>query len=286
MASIPETAIGATPQAPPIPPPDVDLIDSDGVPMDNGFHRTNMNVLIEQVDYHRRERRDYFCGGNMFVYFSEQRARNRDFRGPDFFYVSAVPYDPMRRFWVVWKEDGRYPDVIIEFLSPTTEVEDRTTKKDVYEKVFRTPEYYLYDTDTHILEGYRHNGRVYARIQPDARGFLSCEELGLRLGPWTGAISGHSGTYLRFFDLEGNVIPLFAEAERQRADAVQQRANVEQERAEAAQQRADSAQQQADAARQHADAERQRADAERQRAELAEAELARLKAMLGEGPKP
>jgi hypothetical protein len=40
---------------------------------DNGTHRS-------------RERQDYFVGGNMFIYYSRRQVRNRDFRGPDFFW--------------------------------------------------------------------------------------------------------------------------------------------------------------------------------------------------------
>jgi Uma2 family endonuclease len=43
---------------------------------------------------------------------------------------------------VVWEEGGRYPEVIFEFLSPSTRQADRTVKKELYEQVFRTPEYY------------------------------------------------------------------------------------------------------------------------------------------------
>ncbi len=127
------------------PFPDVDLVDSDGEPMESSWHRREMNVLIEQVSYHRRDRRDYFVGGNMFIYFNVEQARHRDFRGPDFFYVEGVAYDPQRPYYAVWKEGGHYPDVIVELLSPNTEKEDRTTKKAIYENTFHSREYFLYD---------------------------------------------------------------------------------------------------------------------------------------------
>jgi len=55
--------------------------------------------------------------------------------------VLGVP-PRQRQGWVVWEEGGRYPDVIIELLSPSTAAIDRGVKKDLYEQVFRTPYYF------------------------------------------------------------------------------------------------------------------------------------------------
>lgn len=48
----------------------------------------------------------------MFIYYSSHQAKNRDFRGSDFFAVLGVDNNPTRQGWVVWEENGRYPDVI------------------------------------------------------------------------------------------------------------------------------------------------------------------------------
>jgi hypothetical protein len=149
--------------------------------------------------------------------------------------------------------------VIIELLSPKTRRVDLTTKKDVYERVFRTPEYFCYDPQTRRLRGWRLTGQVYEPLTPESGGRLHCRTLGLWLGEWEGEYQGVRRTWVRFFDPSGAVVPLFAEAERMRADAEQQGAELE---------------------RQRANAERQRAEAERQRAEAAETELARLHARL------
>ena len=68
---------------PPMPP--TDLIFDDGEPLETHRHRIAMNVLIASAHGALTGREDYFTGGNMFVYFSSEQARNRDFRGPDFF---------------------------------------------------------------------------------------------------------------------------------------------------------------------------------------------------------
>jgi Uma2 family endonuclease len=46
---------------------------------------------------------------------------------------------------VVWEEDGRNPDVIVEFLSDSTASQDRELKKDLYKQTFRTQDYCIYD---------------------------------------------------------------------------------------------------------------------------------------------
>jgi Uma2 family endonuclease len=205
----------------PVAVPNLELVETDGVPLDSTWHRDAINLLIEIVRTRFRERHDYFVGGNMFIYFSQQQVRNRDFRGPDFFYVKGVKYDPLRPYWVVWDEDGKYPDVILELLSPSTAAEDRTTKKDVYERTFRTPDYFCYDPDTQKLEGWHLVGQSYQPLQPNERGWLWSAQLELWLGIWTGEYQGCHATWLRFYDAQGNLLPLSAESEAQRADAAE-----------------------------------------------------------------
>ena len=128
---------------PPLPP--TDLIFDDGEPLESNRHRIAMNVLIEAVHQAYQERDDYFAGGNMFVYYSSQQVRNREFRGPDFFVALNVDGTKERQGWVVWEEAGRYPDVIVELMSPSTAAQDRGKKKDLYEQTFRTRDYFVYD---------------------------------------------------------------------------------------------------------------------------------------------
>lgn len=240
-------ATAAVQQPMDFPWPQVQLVESDGEPMDSPWHRDAMNLLIEQVRWHLRARQDYFVGGNMFIYFNIEQARNRDFRGPDFFYVDEARPNEHRLWWAVWDEGGKYPDVIVELLSPTTAVEDRTTKKQVYEGTFKTNDYFLYEPSTRQLEGWRLVDKRYQRIEPDARGWLWSEQLQLWLGTWEGPYQNRPDVWLRFYDPQGQVVPLFAEG-----------------------------------ALQAAETEKQRAEAERQRAEAAEAELTRLQAVLRE----
>src|SRR5271169_3507913 len=46
------------------------LPDTDEVPLETPWHRGGMNLLIHILTYHWRDRRDFYVGGNMFLYYS------------------------------------------------------------------------------------------------------------------------------------------------------------------------------------------------------------------------
>jgi|SRR5581483_3529492 len=244
----------------PVPPSN--LPETDGQPLETPWHRACINLLIEAVKVSRADRRDFYVGGNMFVYFSSAQVRNRDYAGPDFFYAEGADRDRPRPYWAVWDEGGQFPDMIIELISPTTAVIDRTTKKDLYERTFKLREYFCYDPESRLLEGWRMEGRRFKPIKPDATGRMWSETLSLWLGTWTGMYLETEDAWLRFYDAEGRVVPTRAELEHQQAEAERRQAEAERQRAEAERQRADAA------ARQAVEA--------RQRAAAAEAEIARL----------
>ncbi len=200
---------------PPMPP--TDLIFDDGEPLETNRHRIAMNTLIRSLQQAWRDRTDYFCGGNMFVYYSSQQAMNRDFRGPDFFAVLDIDGSYPRQGWVVWQEGGRYPDVIVELMSSSTANVDTGVKKDLYERVFRTRDYFVFDPfDPNSLAGWRLDANLrYQPIVPNEQGWLWCQTLGFWLGTWEGTIDREPAVWLRFYDDSGNLVPLPEEAAEQ-----------------------------------------------------------------------
>lgn len=253
--------------------PDLDLPYEDGEPLESDRHVTQMLLCISILRYAWRDRTDFFVGGNMFIYYSldqaqqviaelEGRAPTRvAYRGPDVFVVLNVDRQRERKSWVVWQEGGRYPNVIIELLSPSTAQIDLTVKKELYEQVFRTPEYFCWDPfDPQAFVGWRLSAGRYTPIPRDERGWLWSEELKLWLGPWAGAIQGEEAVWLRYYDAEGKLLPTGeedAEAERQARLAAQHQA----------------------------EAERQARLAAEQRVQALEAELARLRGKRGRSPR-
>ena len=201
-----------------------DLPCDDGEPMETQRHRDQMNVLVDSLWDHTRDRDDVYVAGNMAVYFSETQARRQDFRAPDFFAVLDT-HRHERRSWVVWEEDGRTPDVVIEITSPTTEDVDRGTKMRVYARMLHVTTYVIYDPFTLQLDGFRLEGARYVPIALDADGRLAVEPLGLLLGVVpTGGVQGAPA--LRWFGRDGRMIPLRAEREAARADHEAARADA------------------------------------------------------------
>ncbi len=210
-----------------------ELVYSDGVPLESDWHTFELPLLRELIHQAmvERGRTDFFVGANIFVYYSVEQARDvaeevtkglpeRAFRGPDIFCVSGgVDPDRRRKSWIAWEEGGRLPDVIFEMLSPSTAKKDRSEKRDLYARVFRTAEYFLYEPETCTLEGLRLADRFYQPVQPDGNGRLWSEQLGVFVGLWQGSVLGkQAADYVRLFRPDGSLVPTQAEAERQRAD--------------------------------------------------------------------
>lgn len=223
-------------------PTDKDLPYDDGEPMETPWHRSAMNLLIECIECHWHGRKDYFVGGNMFMYFSAERVFHKDFRGPDVFVVRGVDHDRPRLSWVSWQEGGRLPNVIIELSSPSTRQTDRIEKYRLYGERMRVPEYFIYDPTDDSLAGWRLSNGGYdtpLEVEPDTR--IWSKELELYLGPWVSFYHGYTNRWLRFFDVHGSVIPTFEEAAAKRAADATARANAEAARASAAAALADKA---------------------------------------------
>ncbi len=271
--------------------PDATQLLSDEPEMESSLHYAQLALLVACLEWLWRDRTDFFIGANLTVYFSRQQLRNRDFRGPDFFLVKRT--EPRsRNAWVVWEEDGRYPDLIIELLSTSTANVDRTLKKDLYQNRFRTPEYFWFSPDTLEFQGFRLAGHAYEVIIPNESGWRWSEELGLYLGV--------EANQLRYFSAQGEKIPTLTEAiaqsmaeteqaigqtEQLAARADQATAQAEQAiaQAEQASARADQATAQAEQATARAEQTEQRLEQERlQRLEAqqrAEQLAARLRAL-------
>jgi Uma2 family endonuclease len=258
-----------------------DLPYSDGEPTESQRHVLQMTLLIESLTLAWADRPDGFVGGDMFLYFSPEQVRGRDFRGPDVFAVLDVPKRE-RKSWVVWQE-GKGPDVIIELLSESTAAIDKGEKKRVYQDEVKVPEYFWYDPETGELAGFRLRDGVYEPIVPDSAGRLPCEVLDLALVRERGRYNDVEAVWLRWTTAGGALLPTsaeIAEQERRRAEAERRRAEAERRRAEAERRRAEAERRRAETAEAHLEEERRRADDARHRIAELEARLARLEARL------
>mgnify|MGYP002777071885 CR=1 FL=1 len=220
--------------------PDTSNLESDEPEMESTLHYEQLALLVACLEFLWRDRTDFMICANLTIYFSRQQLKNRDYRGPDFFLIKNTEKRP-RKSWVVWEEDGKYPDLIIELLSSSTEDTDRNLKKQLYQDRFRTPEYFWFSPESLEFMGFRLSGNQYQEIPLTDEGWRWSDELQLFLGI--------HDRKLRYFSPEGQLIPTaneVAEQELERAEQEQQRADQERQRAEQERQRADQERQRAD----------------------------------------
>jgi Uma2 family endonuclease len=209
--------------------PDASKLLSDEPEMESSLHYMQLLLLVTCMEWAWQDRDDFFIGANLTIYFSRQQLKKHDFRGPDFFLVKNTTRAP-RNSWVVWEEDGRYPDLIIELLSDSTASTDRTLKQDLYAQRFHTPEYFYFSPETLEFVGLRLDIDRYRPITPNANGWIWSEVMGMFLGI--------HDRKLRYFSLEGVLLPTPQESARNEIlNARQEFERAEQERLKAEQER-------------------------------------------------
>ncbi|MFN6558508.1 MAG: Uma2 family endonuclease [Nostoc sp. ChiSLP01] len=203
-----------------IPPSD---LWSDEPPLESDLHRDQIELLLACLKWWWRNRTDFYATGNLTIYFSPEQITKRDFRGPDFFVVLGCENRP-RKSWVLWAEQGKYPNVIIELLSNSTAKVDKGLKFELYQETFRTPEYFWFHPDTLEFKGFRLVGGKYQPLEANADGWLWSQQLELFLGIYE--------SKLRFFNADKQLIATPEE----RAQAAEQEAEAERQQRELAQQ--------------------------------------------------
>ncbi|MGF2036732.1 MAG: Uma2 family endonuclease [Nostoc sp. CmiVER01] len=190
---------------------------SDEPPLESDLHREQIDLLIRILKLWWRERQDFYASGNLTIYYSPNQKKSEYFRGPDFFVVLGTQKKD-RKSWVVWQEDGKYPNVIVEILSSSTTAVDKGLKKQVYQDTFRTPDYFWFDPVTMELQGFHLVDGKYQEIEVTTDGRLWSQQLELYLGVYEGK--------LRFFTTENELIlssEELAEQERLRAQQAEER---------------------------------------------------------------
>jgi len=167
--------------------PDVDIIlppsnlESDEPPLESDLHLLQIKLLLDSLNWLWRERQNYYATGNLTIYYNPQKIKTRDFRGPDFFVVLDAEKRP-RKSWTVWDEGGKYPNLIIEVLSKSTAAVDKGLKKQLYQDIFRTPDYFWFDPETLEFEGFHLVDGEYQPLEPDENGWRWSQQLQLFLG--------------------------------------------------------------------------------------------------------
>ncbi|MCF2150135.1 Uma2 family endonuclease [Desmonostoc muscorum LEGE 12446] len=213
----------------------------------------------------------YCIGQDLGIYWRLTDPLEKGAEAPDWFYVANVP--PLldgqtRRSYVLWREFIA-PLIVLEFVSGDGDEErDKTPWKGkfwIYEQVIRPPFYGIYEANKASLEVYHLIEGKYHLLPKNEQGRYSIPYLEVELGLWQGEYQNVELPWLRWWDLQGNLLLTGserAEQERQRAEQERQRAEQERQRAEQERQRAEQ--------------ESQRAEQESQRAERLAAQLRSL----------
>ncbi len=241
---------------------------------------------------------DFAIGQDCGIYWRLTDPPERGAECPDWFYVANVP--PMldgkiRRSYVLWKE--LIPPVLaLEFVSGTGAEERDPTPYEgkfwVYERIIRPAYYGIYEVAKASIEMYHLQGTRYVQMQSTPQGRYVIPEMQVELGLWQGHYQGMTLPWMRWWDLDGQMLPtgeeraaiersqkLAAQAETKAAQAQAQTAQAE---TKAAQAQAQTAQAQAKTAQAQAKAAETKAKAAETKAKAAEAENEKLLAKLRE----
>jgi Uma2 family endonuclease len=176
----------------------------------------------------------YCIGQDCGIYWRLIDPPERGAEAPDWFYVPNVPAllnGKMRRSYVMWKEIVA-PLIAIEFVSgdgseerdatsPFTGDDSKAGKFWVYEQAIRIPFYAIYEVEKAAVEVYELVGNHYCKLAPNRRGHYPISAIGVELGIWQGREANQDLPWLRWWDLDGNLLPTGderAEQEKQRAD--------------------------------------------------------------------
>jgi Uma2 family endonuclease len=224
--------------------------ETDGEPMAQNTLQFNWIVKVKEgIEILCAANPDVFVAGDLFWY--PVKGDNTIKYAPDTMVVFGRPKG-YRGSYLQWKEANIPPQVVFEILSPGNTRQEMELKLDFYQK-YGAEEYYIYDPDKNILDGWLRSGKKLKPIK-NINGWIS---------PRLGIKFVLTSVTLDIYRPDNRKFATPVELEEQIQQKEQQRLEAEQ-RANAEKQRADTQQQRADAEKQRADAEQQRADNERQ----------------------
>ena len=179
----------------------------------------------------------YCIGQDSGIYWRLTEPREKGAEAPDWFYVPLVPPTldgQLRRSYVMWQEIFP-PLIVLEFVSGNGDQErDNTPYKGkfwVYEKAIRVPFYGIYEVSKASIEVYHLVEDHYQLLTPNERGHYPVPSMGVELGIWQGHYKYATLPWLRWWDLEGNLL-LTGEERASQAESLIEQAESRAEQAE------------------------------------------------------
>jgi Uma2 family endonuclease len=154
----------------------------------------------------------YFIGQDLGIYWRITEPPEKGAEAPDWFYVPNVPptlNGKTRRSYVLWQEYIS-PLVVLEFVSGNgSEERDKTPWKGklwIYEQVIKPAFYGIYEVNKASIEVYELIGGKYQLLAANERGHYSITPMGVELGLWQGEYQNAELPWLRWWDLQGNLL--------------------------------------------------------------------------------
>ncbi|MBD2514140.1 Uma2 family endonuclease [Nostoc sp. FACHB-973] len=225
-------------------PDHTQLPESDGTFVKN-FQEHPQSILltdsIKPILQKRHPDGQYCIGQDSGIYWRMTDPPEKGAEAPDWFYVGNVPPTldgQTRRSYVLWREFIA-PLIVLEFVSGDGSQErDKTPWKGkfwIYEQVIRPPFYGIYEVNKVSVQVYELIGGEYQLLTANERGHYPILPLEVELGLWQGQYQNMELPWLRWWDLQGNLLLTGeerAELEHQRAEQEHQRAELERQRAD------------------------------------------------------
>lgn len=209
--------------------------------MPDEFHDLQPQLLSRTLHLTGYSRENCFTASDLNLYYDVRHPLWH--KRPDWFLVVDVPrlYEQrdLRRSYVIWQE-GKLPEVVVEFLSSGTEAEDLGRfydetfnvseseaivpisgstsdegeeevkekppgKFEVYETYLRVPHYLVYSRYTQRLRYFKLEGGQYQEQPLNPLIWLADLEIGL--GVWEGEFEGVSAAWLREMRSRWQLVP-------------------------------------------------------------------------------
>lgn len=167
-------------------------------------------------------------GGNQLMYYN--RLNGRDHVSPDV-YVALDVTPGGRPKWETWVE-GKFPDIVFEITSPSTQDVDLDSKRALYARL-GAREYYIYDPQQKLSLSFRGYIRRGDALEP-----MAAESNGAIVSPLLGAELRQIGIYLRVIDPATGVPIRTPNEERHDRRVAEERALLEEQARLAAEERA------------------------------------------------
>ena len=207
----------------PLPPVRIEYPESDGEPIADNTKQFDWIMRIKgRLDIVFRDDPQVFVAGDLFWYPVEGHPEIR--QAPDVLAVFGRPKGH-RRSYLQWEEANVAPQVVFEILSPGNRPGLMIRKFKFYEN-YGVEEYYVYDPDSEILDGWLRQG-LELRDIAETNGWRS-PRLGIRFDLSTNK--------LQIFGPDGRRFPTFLELAAQREQEEKARVEAQQRVAEAQQQ--------------------------------------------------